>query len=199
MPCGGTPCRPRGRRSCTAACGGCGSVLGTAAIDKVPSGYRLTLGDDELDHRMFERLLERGREALAGDDPARATFLVEEGLGLWRGQGAGRPRGVGAGAGGGRAARGSADGRRGAARRGGGARPATRRRCWSRRGPSSRRRRSGSGAGRCWPPRCTSPAGNARPSAPCSGPARCWSTSSAWIPAASSSSSSSGCCGRTRP
>lgn len=61
-------------------------VLGAAAIDKVPSGYRLTLGDDELDHRRFERLLERGREALAGDDPARSLFLVEEGLGLWRGR-----------------------------------------------------------------------------------------------------------------
>ena len=60
-------------------------VLGTAALDKVPSGYRLTLGDDELDHRLFERLLERGREALAGDDPARSLFLVEEALGLWRG------------------------------------------------------------------------------------------------------------------
>ena len=60
-------------------------VLGAAAIDKVPSGYRLTLGDDELDHRLFERLLERGREALAGDDPARSSYLLEEGLGLWRG------------------------------------------------------------------------------------------------------------------
>lgn len=61
-------------------------VLGTAAIDKAPAGYWLTLGDDELDHRLFERLLERGREALAGDDPARSSFLVEEGLGLWRGR-----------------------------------------------------------------------------------------------------------------
>ena len=61
-------------------------LLGTGAIDKVPSGYRLTLGDDELDHRMFERLLGRGREALAGNDPARATFLLDEGLGLWRGR-----------------------------------------------------------------------------------------------------------------
>ncbi len=60
-------------------------VLGAPAIDRVPSGYRLSLGDDELDHRVFERLVERGREALAEDDPARALFLVEEALGLWRG------------------------------------------------------------------------------------------------------------------
>lgn len=61
-------------------------VLGGPAIDKGPSGYRLTLGDDELDHRLFERLLERGRDALAGDDPGRATYLLEEGLDLWRGR-----------------------------------------------------------------------------------------------------------------
>ena len=60
-------------------------VLGAPAIDRVPSGYRLSLGDDELDHRVFERLVERGREALVEDDPARALFLVEEALGLWRG------------------------------------------------------------------------------------------------------------------
>ncbi len=61
-------------------------VLGDAAIETAPTGYRLTLGDGELDHRLFERLLERGREALTGDDPARASFLVDEGLGLWRGR-----------------------------------------------------------------------------------------------------------------
>ncbi|WP_377642440.1 BTAD domain-containing putative transcriptional regulator [Oryzobacter terrae] len=61
------------------------TLLGTTAIERGPAGYRLTLGDQELDHRLFERLVERGREALAGDDPARASFLVGEGLGLWRG------------------------------------------------------------------------------------------------------------------
>lgn len=45
--------------------------------------YRLTLGDDELDHRLFERLLERGREALAGDgarllDTATFEWVGEE-------------------------------------------------------------------------------------------------------------------------
>ena len=95
-------------------------LLGPAAIDKAPAGYLLTLGDDELDHRLFERLLERGREALAGNDPARASFLVEEALGLWRGRALLRRRGVGAGAGRGCPARGPPDGGRGAAHRGGG-------------------------------------------------------------------------------
>jgi WD40 repeat protein/DNA-binding SARP family transcriptional activator len=61
-------------------------VLGAAAIQRVPAGYRLSLVDDELDHRVFERLVERGRNALDEDDPPRALFLVEEALGLWRGQ-----------------------------------------------------------------------------------------------------------------
>ncbi len=61
-------------------------LLGNAAIDTAPTGYRLTLGDDELDHRTFERLLARSREALIGDDPARSAFLLDEGLNLWRGK-----------------------------------------------------------------------------------------------------------------
>jgi DNA-binding SARP family transcriptional activator/WD40 repeat protein len=60
-------------------------VLGPAAIDSGPSGYRLTLSEDELDHRTFERLLERAREALAAGDPARSSYLVQEALDLWRG------------------------------------------------------------------------------------------------------------------
>ena len=59
--------------------------LGTAAIESGPSGYRLALQEDELDHLLFERLLERGREALAGDDPERASYLLQEALELWRG------------------------------------------------------------------------------------------------------------------
>ncbi len=60
-------------------------VLGPPAIDKVATGYRLSLGDEELDHRVFERLVERSREALADEDPARSLFLVDQALGLWRG------------------------------------------------------------------------------------------------------------------
>ncbi len=59
--------------------------LGTAAIDSGPYGYCLTLGEDELDFRAFERLLERGREALSGGDPQRSSYLVQEALDLWRG------------------------------------------------------------------------------------------------------------------
>jgi len=60
--------------------------LGAAAIESGSSGYRLTLSDEELDHRLFERLLERGREALAGDDPERSSYLLQEALDLWRGR-----------------------------------------------------------------------------------------------------------------
>jgi WD40 repeat protein/DNA-binding SARP family transcriptional activator len=60
--------------------------LGVAAIESGSAGYRLTLSDDELDHRLFERLVERGREAGAGGDPARSSFLLQEALDLWRGR-----------------------------------------------------------------------------------------------------------------
>jgi DNA-binding SARP family transcriptional activator/WD40 repeat protein len=60
--------------------------LGTAAIESGSFGYRLALSDDELDLRLFERALERAREALAGADPARASYVVREGLELWRGR-----------------------------------------------------------------------------------------------------------------
>jgi len=61
-------------------------ALGSAAIDTSPTGYMLTLSDDELDHRVFERLLERGREALDSGHSTRSSFLLAEGLGLWRGR-----------------------------------------------------------------------------------------------------------------
>ena len=61
-------------------------VLGAAAIESGPAGYRLTLTEEELDHRLFERLLERGRDALAGGDPERSSYLVAEALDLWRGR-----------------------------------------------------------------------------------------------------------------
>ncbi len=59
--------------------------LGNAAIVSAAHGYRLALADEELDHRLFERLLDRAREALAGRDPARASYLAQEALQLWRG------------------------------------------------------------------------------------------------------------------
>jgi DNA-binding SARP family transcriptional activator/WD40 repeat protein len=60
--------------------------LGAAAIESGSFGYRLALSDDELDFRLFERALERAREALAAGDFARASYVAQEALDLWRGQ-----------------------------------------------------------------------------------------------------------------
>ncbi len=60
--------------------------LGAAAIDSGAAGYRLTLTETELDCRRFERLFEHARDALSGDDPERASYLVQEALELWRGR-----------------------------------------------------------------------------------------------------------------
>ncbi len=60
--------------------------LGAAAIASGAAGYRLTLTETELDCRRFERLFEAARDALGGDDPERASYLVQEALGLWRGR-----------------------------------------------------------------------------------------------------------------
>ena len=79
-------------------------------------------------------------------------------------QGPGRPRGVGARPVGGRAPRGSPHGRRGAHWWRPSSAPDTRRRCWSRHGHWSPRRRSGSAAGCCSRPRCTRPVGRPTPS-----------------------------------
>lgn len=60
--------------------------LGSAAIESGSFGYRLALSDDELDLRLFERALERAREAQAGGDSARASYVAQEALELWRGR-----------------------------------------------------------------------------------------------------------------
>ncbi len=60
--------------------------LGGAAIESAGKGYRLALTDDELDHKVFERLLAGAREALAADDAARSSYLAQEALQLWRGR-----------------------------------------------------------------------------------------------------------------
>ena len=60
-------------------------LLGHAAIESGPAGYRLTLTETELDSRRFERLLDRARDALDGDDPDRASYVAQEALDLWRG------------------------------------------------------------------------------------------------------------------
>jgi len=52
--------------------------LGSAAIVSAAHGYRLALADEELDYKVFERLLDRAREALAGGDPARSSYLTQD-------------------------------------------------------------------------------------------------------------------------
>ena len=48
-------------------------------------GYRITVEDDELDARRFERLVAEGRRLLAADEAAAAASAFDEALGLWRG------------------------------------------------------------------------------------------------------------------
>lgn len=50
-----------------------------------PPGYRLVLGDDELDARRFEGLLAEGRRARAAGDPRRAQTSLRGALAEWRG------------------------------------------------------------------------------------------------------------------
>ena len=60
-------------------CEGTGGLLVTR-----PPGYMLDVAYDALDVWRFERLIDDGRDALA-DDPAAASELLREALGLWRG------------------------------------------------------------------------------------------------------------------
>ena len=50
-----------------------------------PNGYLLQVEPGELDLDQCERLADRGREALATDDPRRAAEQLREALALWRG------------------------------------------------------------------------------------------------------------------
>jgi len=61
-------------------------VLGGDAIETTPHGYRLHIHVDYLDHLRFEQLVGRARELLALGEPERATYLLGEALGLWRGE-----------------------------------------------------------------------------------------------------------------
>ncbi len=60
--------------------GGVPSVLVTTA-----AGYELRVEDGELDLVRFKRLLAEGQRELAGERPDRAAELLDEALGLWRG------------------------------------------------------------------------------------------------------------------
>ncbi|MET1049749.1 MAG: BTAD domain-containing putative transcriptional regulator [Acidimicrobiales bacterium] len=51
-----------------------------------PPGYLLAVDPDDVDALRFERLLDHGRGAAAEGDPARASRIFGEALGLWRGE-----------------------------------------------------------------------------------------------------------------
>lgn len=55
------------------------------SIEWTGHGYRLTFESDQVDSVRFEDLLEKAREDLS-DDPYRASEILIEGLGLWRGE-----------------------------------------------------------------------------------------------------------------
>ena len=48
-------------------------------------GYLLSVGPGELDAHVFAKRVQDGRRMLENDDPARASRLLAEALGLWRG------------------------------------------------------------------------------------------------------------------
>ncbi|MDX6353465.1 MAG: hypothetical protein QOF98_368, partial [Streptomyces sp.] len=54
-------------------------------IEGHPAGYRLAADPGQVDAHCFQRLAERGRDALATGDPVRAEALLREALALWRG------------------------------------------------------------------------------------------------------------------
>ncbi len=65
--------------------GALGGCWAHGAIESHLAGYRLVLGRGEVDALVFEELAVQGSRALAGGDPARASALLREALGLWRG------------------------------------------------------------------------------------------------------------------
>jgi predicted ATPase/DNA-binding SARP family transcriptional activator len=60
-------------------------ALGSERIETAGRGYRAAVTEDELDLDRFERLLERGRAALAADHPEDAADDLRQALALWRG------------------------------------------------------------------------------------------------------------------
>ncbi len=60
-------------------------ALGARAIETTPDGYRLALGDDDVDARRFERTYERAAELVEVGQAARAVPLLREALELFQG------------------------------------------------------------------------------------------------------------------
>ena len=61
-------------------------MLGAAAIETVPGGYRLALDGDEVDGFQFEHLIDRGRVLRATGEVDRAAAAYARALSLWRGR-----------------------------------------------------------------------------------------------------------------
>ncbi|NJP44691.1 ATP-binding protein [Actinacidiphila epipremni] len=60
-------------------------AIGHDALDSVEGGYRLVAERDDIDLYRFERLADEGARALADGDPVKASGLLADALGLWRG------------------------------------------------------------------------------------------------------------------
>jgi WD40 repeat protein/DNA-binding SARP family transcriptional activator len=54
-------------------------------VQTTPAGYRLRVLRGELDAERFDELVDAGRRALADGEPQRASSLLRDALGLWRG------------------------------------------------------------------------------------------------------------------
>jgi DNA-binding SARP family transcriptional activator/WD40 repeat protein len=61
-------------------------VLGPRAIETVVDGYRLTVGDDAIDARRFERLYHRAVELMDIGQPSRAVPMLRDALALFHGE-----------------------------------------------------------------------------------------------------------------
>ncbi|MFG2596618.1 BTAD domain-containing putative transcriptional regulator [Streptomyces sp. NPDC048462] len=61
-------------------------ALGHAAVASAENGYRLAAEPDTVDLYRFERLAGEGARALEEGDPAKAASVLDDALGLWRGQ-----------------------------------------------------------------------------------------------------------------
>jgi DNA-binding SARP family transcriptional activator/WD40 repeat protein len=61
-------------------------ALGVRAIETTPVGYRLTVGDDDIDARRFESLYQRAVHMIEVGQPARAVPMLREALALFDGE-----------------------------------------------------------------------------------------------------------------
>jgi DNA-binding SARP family transcriptional activator len=60
-------------------------TVGRSARFSNATGYRIDVDPDEVDLRVFERLVDRGEAAARDGDPRQAVELLERAVGLWRG------------------------------------------------------------------------------------------------------------------